>query len=275
MIVEGSAKASKFSPSDMDALLLEQAYIIDAISGRFPTESVRLLHAERNIANAMFFSLPTTYDDDSVDKWIGALSGVVSISQSIDLEEDNSFVRNSKGVRRALEFVGGLKDVREIADTYLGAGQVREKHCLSGKGIRIAVVDSGIDYTHALFGGPGTEAAYQSASASDRPRADGLFPTKRVVDGRNFIYSSGDDDSNPLDQPAGHGTGVATAILSMAPDAELMAYKVCDDESGTCPDYAVIAAIDHAYEHGAHVVNRKCWTSKYPCSNLHGPYLTL
>src|SRR5262249_33572870 len=30
----------------------------------------------------------------------------------------------------------------------------------TGRGIRVGVVDSGIDYTHADFGGPGTSAAY-------------------------------------------------------------------------------------------------------------------
>src|SRR5262245_61121967 len=32
-----------------------------------------------------------------------------------------------------------------------------------GEGIKVAIIDTGIDYTHANFGGPGTTAAYQVA----------------------------------------------------------------------------------------------------------------
>ncbi len=38
---------------------------------------------------------------------------------------------------------------------------------LHGENIKIAVIDTGIDYTHANFGGPGTVAAFQAADAVD------------------------------------------------------------------------------------------------------------
>ena len=41
-----------------------------------------------------------------------------------------------------------------------------------GQGIKIAVLDSGIDYTHADFGGPGTVAAYQAAFATNTAPAN-------------------------------------------------------------------------------------------------------
>ena len=46
-----------------------------------------------------------------------------------------------------------------------------------GDGIRVGVIDDGIDYTHADFGGPGTPAAYQ---AVDRTKVDASYFPKRT-----------------------------------------------------------------------------------------------
>ncbi len=92
----------------------------------------------------------------------------------------------------------------------------------TGKGVRIAVVDSGVDYTHTDFGGPGTQEAYEKASASkDLPGADsGLYDPAKFVGGYDFAgdqYDAGDPekstpnpDNNPLDcREGGHGSHVA------------------------------------------------------------------
>jgi subtilisin family serine protease len=41
-----------------------------------------------------------------------------------------------------------------------------------GEGVKVAIIDTGIDYTHANFGGPGTPAAYQVAHMSETAPAD-------------------------------------------------------------------------------------------------------
>jgi subtilisin family serine protease len=95
---------------------------------------------------------------------------------------------------------------------------------LHGERIKVAVIDTGIDYTHANFGGPGTTAAFNTADAADTLPADAsLFgpAAPRVKGGIDLV---GDDynadpgsdtyqpiphpDPNPLDCN-GHGSHVA------------------------------------------------------------------
>ena len=66
----------------------------------------------------------------------------------------------------------------------------------TGKGIRIAVVDSGLDYTHADFGGPGTQEGYEKAKSSiDIPsKESGLYDPAKFVGGYDFAgdnYNAG------------------------------------------------------------------------------------
>jgi len=93
----------------------------------------------------------------------------------------------------------------------------------SGQGIKIAIIDTGVDYTHANFGGPGTVAAYNGNNrAIIEP---GTFPTAKVVAGRDFAgdaYTGANTpvpDADPLDCN-GHGSHVAGTAGGLGVNAD-------------------------------------------------------
>lgn len=105
-------------------------------------------------------------------------------------------------------------DTRAL-NTWAATGQ-------TGKGVKIAVIDSGLDYTHSDFGGPGTAEAYATAKASP-DLVPGTYDPQKFLGGYDLAGDSYNadptspdynpvptPDNNPLDCAAGgHGTHVA------------------------------------------------------------------
>jgi minor extracellular serine protease Vpr len=131
---------------------------------------------------------------------------------------------------------------------------------VTGDGVRVAVLDTGIDYTHANLGGPGTPEAYEAAYGTDPSDArntttDGLFPTAKVVGGFDLIGESWPNgplapDPDPIDFN-GHGTHVADIIGGkdgVAPGVELYAIKVCSAIIGACSGVALIQGLELALD---------------------------
>ncbi|WP_413557154.1 S8 family serine peptidase [Bdellovibrio sp. HCB209] len=133
---------------------------------------------------------------------------------------------------------------------------------IRGQGMRIGVIDTGIDYTHKMFGGEGTVDAYKAVNPSAPTPA---FPNKKVVGGIDLVGSNWSPsssnpkiriplpDENPMDE-ATHGTHVAGSVAGIgdgvntydgvAPDALLYAIKVFG--KGGTSDEVVIAALEYA-----------------------------
>ena len=79
---------------------------------------------------------------------------------------------------------------------------------MHGEGVKVAIIDTGIDYTHANFGGPGTPAAYAAAHANEtQPANPSLFGplAPRVKGGIDLVGDSYDaDPSSATFQPVPH-----------------------------------------------------------------------
>jgi len=181
----------------------------------------------------------------------------------------------------ALSTLSGVRTVRPITNYQLSLSNVRsyigataaEAAGFDGTGVIAAVLDSGIDYTHKDFGGPGTLAAYTAAygtstSDSRNTRRDGLFPTSKVIDGYDFVGEKWPNgplakDDDPIGCggivvcDGGHGTHTADIVAGrsldgthkgIAPGAKIIAVKVCSALSTACSGVAIVQGMDFALD---------------------------
>src|SRR4051812_46159502 len=133
---------------------------------------------------------------------------------------------------------------------------------ITGKGITVAVIDTGIDYNLKSLGG-------------------GFGPGFKVVAGHDFY----DDDNDPMDED-GHGTSVAGVIAAkrflvngvtyqgVAPDARLVALRVGTEDS--IPDSNIEAALQWVLKNyktfGIKVVNLSLGSGNYTSPSSDSSY---
>ncbi len=213
---------------------------------------------------------------------------------------------NGLAVRIPLKNLGALQALPGVASVqpdrvvtrdniagvpYIGGNQAWADLGLTGNGVKVGIIDTGIDYFHANFGGSGNPADF--ANDNHTIVEPGSFPTAKVAGGTDFV---GDDFDSSSDDPAkttpkpdpdpvdcnGHGSHVAgTAagfgVLSsgatytgpydsttysnsfkigpgVAPKAILYAYRVFGCE-GSTSDAIIVAALNKALQDGVDVVN--------------------
>ncbi len=192
----------------------------------------------------------------------------------------------------SIRAMGGVLAVHGMGDYQLDltetvpwiGGTAVQNLGVTGKGVNVAVIDSGIDFTHSKMGGPGTEAAYAlaycgnaaivpnptnpaclaAAAATANPALFGPGAPK-VKGGYDWVgekwptfSSSISPDSNPIDFE-GHGTHVADIIgglesapgagdKGVAPGVNIYSFKACSAVSSSCNGLALLLAVDDAMD---------------------------
>ena len=117
---------------------------------------------------------------------------------------------------------------------YIGT-EIPRMEGMDGTGIKIAVIDTGVDFNH--------------------PDLFGWGPDGKVIGGYNFIQPT----QLPMDTN-GHGTKVAGIIaadgnlLGVAPKAKILAYKVSENGEGVSSEL-ISGAIQKAIEDKADIIN--------------------
>ena len=170
----------------------------------------------------------------------------------------------------------------DIGPTLIGApsiweGETMDGSASSGEGIVIGVIDSGINHAHPSFADVGNDGYdhtnpngagnYFGVCDTDPLYAD--FCNDKLIGGYDFTGSGGPEDED------GHGSHTSSTaggnfveveiddlagstftveISGVAPHANLIAYRVCDDAGG-CWTSATVAAVDQAITDGVNVLN--------------------
>jgi minor extracellular serine protease Vpr len=139
-----------------------------------------------------------------------------------------------------------------------GADIAQSELGLTGEGIKVGVIDTGIDLDHPALGGDGTPGA--------------PYTNSRVVsqfdfagDAYNADPSSGSFNPTPTPDPvaddcAGHGThvsgivGADGSVTGVAPGVSFGAYRVFGCEGSADTD-VILAALERAFTDGMDIVN--------------------
>ena len=140
-----------------------------------------------------------------------------------------------------------------------GANIAQNNLGLTGAGVKVGIIDTGIDIDHPAFGGSGSNGTTP-------------FPSARVAYGYDLVgdaynaAGTGDaltpqPDNNP-DDCGGHGTHVAGIVganggglKGVAPGVTLGAYRVFGCVGSSSSD-VIVAALERAYADGMHVINQ-------------------
>jgi len=174
---------------------------------------------------------------------------------------------------------------------YIGAPGAWQNSGATGAGETVAVIDTGIDYTHADFGGTGTPAAYAAIDSTVVTPA--TFPTAKVIAGYDFAGNDYDaegktgsptptPDPNPLDCGA-HGSHVSGTIAGDGVKADHTTYAgpydgttLADPASwvigpGVAPDAKLVALKVFGCEGSTNlVVDALEWVASYNATHADG-----
>ncbi|PYG01817.1 Fn3-like domain-containing protein [Georgenia satyanarayanai] len=193
------------------------------------------------------------------------------VSADID-DEDIDKVTDLPQVRAVYPVLPVAAPERPVSEPELwsalsmtGADIAQSELGFDGEGIRVGIIDTGVDYDHPDLGGSGVDGETD-------------FPSDKVVAGYDFVgddYNSDpeSDAYQPLPMPDadpddcnGHGTHVAgivgadgdvlnEGVRGVAPGVELGAYRVFGCDGSTESDI-MVAAMERALADGMDVVNQ-------------------
>ncbi|MEO8662151.1 MAG: S8 family serine peptidase [Bryobacteraceae bacterium] len=205
-------------------------------------QNVEVLNTYSNLVNGFAVKVPAG-GYPAVDRArLEALPGVVAV----------------RPVRLHKRFLNTALQVHAITDAWASLGG-KDK---AGAGIKVGILDTGIDITNAMF----QDAALSAPAGFPKVNrdADLVYTNGKVIVARGYP-TTGSTATAKDDE--GHGTAVASVvagvtanrngvpITGVAPGAWLGNYKVFPDPNSGAPDNLIIQALTDAVADGMDIVN--------------------
>jgi len=200
---------------------------------RAEAKKAGLKYQERFSFGKLFNGLSVAIDPGDLGK-LSRIQGVKALYPVLSVQLPETFSGSSPDLFTAITMTGA-----DIVQNELG---------YTGEGIKVGVIDTGIDYDHPDLGGCFGNGC-------------------RVAFGYDFVGDDYDAGSNPVPVPdddpddcAGHGTHVAGivgangTVVGVAPDVTFGAYRVFGCEGSTDADI-MIEAMEMALDDGVDIVN--------------------
>ncbi len=193
-------------------------------------------------------------------------------------------IRNTPGVKKAYVAASYQLPEDQAAEASLQQAMAAAGSDYTGAGMTIAVLDTGLDIDHPAFANTPEQASFtkdyvrgilQGAELNAEAMVPGVTANDLYVSSKvpfAFDYGVGDTGVAPINKAQAvaleHGTHVAgiaagydvdgegqVLFSGVAPEAQVIAMKVFDDQGAGAPASAILAALEDAYILGVDVVN--------------------
>ncbi len=180
----GTLPAKSMQQSQTKAVKAQQ----DRVIGQARTLGAKALGRANRAANVVAMSIPASKLTD-----LTKIAGVVSVKPVARYEVQQD--------------PGGSGSLAQAAD-YLQVNPVRNQG-FDGTGVKIGVLDSGVDFTHEYLGGPGTVEAYDTCFAQNAVAPSGICAdffgpnAPKVKGGTDFVGEKWNGAANTAAAGAG------------------------------------------------------------------------
>lgn len=195
-------------------------YLLEFPFGASVSERVRVLRDEPEVAEAT-----PNYSYQTAEVLQTSQAFIDQTSQAFIDQTSQAFIDQTSQA-----FIDAQVPVKFVTQTFVSNLHLNDAHYLTrGNGVKIAIIDTGLDFNHKLF----------------RGRIE--YP----------VFDFVDNDINPSEEPGagyGHGTFVAGLAVLGAPNATIMPIRAFSGD-GIGTSFSIAKAIRFAADNGARVIN--------------------